>query len=92
MGRSLVDKTLDGERYAFTITHGSDRTIGLLSDEYYLMMQSDGSGKRLHHLNGDDPRQNIADKNKTLAEEMTERLEAMWNTIRYMRENNKPEQ
>ncbi|MFV2004054.1 MAG: LTA synthase family protein [Gammaproteobacteria bacterium] len=92
LGRSLVDSRFDDERYAFTVTHaGGERIIGLLSDEYYLLMQSDGSKRRLHHLNSDNPRLNIVNEDKDMAQLLTQKLTAIWSTIRYMRENNKPE-
>jgi len=90
LGRDLTDKQFDDSRYAFTIEHGSDRTIGLLSDEYYLMMQSDGSKQRLHHLNGHNPRTNVASDNQQIADSLSQKLTDIWNTIRYMRENNNP--
>ena len=91
LGRDLTDNTFDGNRYAFTIEHGSDRTIGLLSDDYYLQMQPDGSNQTLHHLNSDQPRENVSDTNKDVTDRLTSKLTSIWNTIRYMRENNKPE-
>lgn len=91
LGRDLTDSQFDDERYAFTIEHGSDRTIGLLSDEYYLLMQSDGRKPRLHDLNGNNPRDNVADDNQQLTDSLKSKLTHIWNTIRYMRENNKPE-
>ena len=91
LGRDLTDEQFDDSRYAFTIEHGSDRTIGLLSDEYYLMMQSDGSNQRLHHLNGDNPRDNVANENQQMTDSLSQKLTDIWNTIRYMRENNAPE-
>lgn len=90
LGRSLVDERFNDTRYAFTIEHGSDRTIGLLSDEYYLLMQTDGSKQRLHRLHSDDPRLDIAGEEKDLTQQLTQKLSAIWNTVRYMRENNKP--
>jgi len=90
LGRDLTDSSFDDERYAFTVTHSADRTIGLLSGEFYLLMGDDGSNKRLHRLAGDNARANVSDKNQETTQLMTEKLTAMWNTIRYMRENNKP--
>lgn len=92
LGRDLMDAAFNDNRYAFTIEHGSDRTIGLLSDEYYLLMQADGSKPKLHHLLSDNPRHDVADENKELMETLTRKLTTIWNTIRYMRENNKPGQ
>jgi len=91
LGRNLTDKTVNSDRYAFTIEHGSNRTIGLLSSDYYLLMQADGSNKRLHHLAGDNPRADISNESTDIADTLTKKLTAIWNTIRYIRENNKPE-
>lgn len=92
LGRDLTDDTFNDSRYAFTIEHGSDRTIGLLSDEFYLLMQSDGSNPKLHHLQSDKPRDDVSEQNKAVMEILTNRLASIWSTIRYMRENNNPEQ
>ncbi len=92
IGRDLTDAAFDDDRYAFTIEHGSGRTIGLISDDYYLLMRPDGSSKRLHHLTGDDARTDVSAKDAEIAELMTRKLTAIWDTVRYMRENNKPEQ
>jgi hypothetical protein len=54
-------------------------------------MQADGSKLRLHRLHSENPRANIAEQEKDIAEKYTGELTAIWNTIRYMRENNKPE-
>ena len=91
LGRDLTDQAFNDNRYAFTIEHGSDRTIGLLSDEYYLLMQADGSKKSLHHLSGNNPRADVSNTNRAMSEKLTQKLSDIWNTIRYMRENNKPE-
>ena len=92
LGRDLTDNTFDENRYAFTIEHGGGRTIGLISDEYYLLMRPDGSNKRLHHLTGDNPRADVSAEKPEMADLLTQKLSAIWDTIRYMRENNKPEQ
>ena len=91
LGRDLTDNTFSDNRYAFTIEHGGGRTIGLLSDEYYLLMRPDGSNKNLHHLTSDNPRADISAEKPEMADLLTQKLSAIWNTIRYMRENNKPE-
>jgi len=90
LGRDLLDSTYKDKHYAFTIEHGTNRTIGLLSDKYYLLMQSDGSQLSLHELKDDNARADISAQNPDVTKSMTEKLTAIWNTIRYMRENNKP--
>ncbi len=90
LGRDLTDSSFDANRYAFTIEHGTDRTIGLLSDEYYLLMQADGSKKSLHHLKGKMPRTDVSSQHAEETETLSRKLLDIWNTIKYMRENNKP--
>lgn len=92
LGRDLTDDTFNDNRYAFTIEHGSDRTIGLLSDDHYLLMQADGSNPKLHQLHSDSPRRDVSAENKEVMATLTQKLTSIWNTIRYMRENNKPGQ
>jgi len=89
LGRDLTDNIFDENRYAFTIEHGGGRTIGLLSDEYYLLMRPDGSNKKLHYLSSDNPREDVSAEKPEMADLLTQKLSAIWNTIRYMRENNK---
>ncbi len=88
LGRDLTDNAFNENRYAFTIEHGGGRTIGLLSDEYYLLMRPDGSKKRLHHLTAKNPRANVLSQKNDVTELLTHKLRAIWDTIRYMRENN----
>ena len=92
LGRDLTDYTFDENRYAFTIEHGGGRTIGLISDEYYLLMRPDGSDKKLHHLTSNNPREDVSAGKPEMSDLLTQKLTAIWNTIGYMRENNKPEQ
>ena len=91
IGRDLTDVAFDDDRYAFTIEHGSNRTIGLLSDEYYLLMQADGSNQKLHRLSSDTARQDVSADNLEITKLLADKLTALWNTVLYMRENNKPQ-
>ena len=91
MGRDLLDERFDENRYAFTIEHAGGRVIGLLSDEYYLMMRFDGSDVKLHRLDAENPRDDVSAQHPEITETLTEYLSAMRDTIQYMRENNKPE-
>ena len=90
MGRDLLDARFDDSRYAFTIEHGGGRVIGLLSDEYYFMMQFDGSDAKLHRLDSDTPREDVSAQHPELSKKLAEYTAAMRDTIQYMRENNKP--
>jgi phosphoglycerol transferase MdoB-like AlkP superfamily enzyme len=90
MGRDLLDERFDENRYAFTIEHGGGRTIGLLSDQYYLMMRFDGSDVKLHRLDAENPREDVSAQHPGITKTLAEYTSAMRDTIQYMRENNKP--
>jgi len=90
MGRDLLDERFDENRYAFTIEHAGERVIGLLSDEYYLMMRFDGSDAKLHRLDSENPREDVSAQHPEIAKTLVEYTSAMRDTIQYMRENNKP--
>ena len=89
LGRDLFDKRFDNQRYAFTIEHGVTRVIGLLSDDYYLQMNYDGSDIKLHSLASDTAQDDVASQHPEITQTMSAYLEAMWSSIMYMRENNK---
>ncbi len=90
MGRDLLDERFDENRYAFTIEHAGGRVIGLLTDEYYLMMHFDGSDVKLHRLDAENPRDDVSAQHPEITKTLTEYLSAMRDTIVYMRDNNKP--
>ena len=91
MGRDLMDKRFDQDRYAFTIEHGGGRVIGLLSDEFYFRMRFDGTDAKLHELDSDTPRDDVSAQNPEISRTLAEYTAAVRDTILYMRENNKPE-
>ncbi|MGB5279067.1 MAG: sulfatase-like hydrolase/transferase [Gammaproteobacteria bacterium] len=90
LGRNLLDERFDDHRYAFTIEHGGGRVIGLLTDQHYFMMNFDGTDARLHRLDSDTPREDVAAQQPELTRTLAEYTAAMRDTIQYMRENNKP--
>ena len=91
LGRNLLDDSFDNERYAFTIEHGGGRTIGLVSEKYYLQMKVDNGSSTFHDLTSSDARTDVTSQHGDTAQRYKDKLIAIWNTIRFMRENNKPE-
>ena len=91
LGRDLLDERFDENRYAFTIEHAGGRTIGLLTDEFYFMMNFDGSGVKLHRLDSAIPREDVSAQHPEITAKLAEYTAAMRDTIQYMRDNNKPE-
>lgn len=91
LGRDLFDHKLDSEgRYAFTIyDQATVPQIGLLDGEYYFVMNSDGSNKRLHIYGSENPRDNVADKHPEKAASMERLCRAYYETAKYMIYNNK---
>jgi phosphoglycerol transferase MdoB-like AlkP superfamily enzyme len=91
LGRDLLDERFDKNRYAFTIEHAGGRTIGLITDEFYFMMNFDGTDMKLHRLDSATPREDVSAQHPEMTTRLAEYTAAMRDTIQYMRENNKPE-
>ncbi|MDH5711751.1 MAG: LTA synthase family protein [Gammaproteobacteria bacterium] len=92
LGRDLFDTTFDKMRYAYTIIHGSFRTIGLLTDQYFQQMRFDGSDAHLHQLGTDTPNKDLTEEKPELNKTMMTYTSAINATTRYIRENNQPKQ
>ena len=92
LGRDLFDAAFDKMRYAYTIVHGSFRTIGMLSDQYFQQMKFDGSDQHLHELGTETPNKDLADEKPELNDTMMTYTKAINATVRYIRENNQPQQ
>ena len=92
LGRDLFDARFDKMRFAFTIVHGSFRTIGLLTDQYFQQMRFDGSEPHLHQLGTEDPSKNLIAEKPELNDTMMTYTTAINATVRYIRENNQHQQ
>jgi phosphoglycerol transferase MdoB-like AlkP superfamily enzyme len=93
LGRDLLAEGFDSMRYAFTVANQSTvPEIGLIGDEFYFVMNSDGSGKRLHRLDSGDPRENVSAQFPDTALEMERLCRGLYETSRYMPYFNAPEQ
>ena len=92
LGRDLFDAAFDKMRYAYTIVHGSFRTIGVLTDQYFQQMRFDGSDQHLHQLGTETPNKNLIKEKPELNDTMMTYTTAITATVRYIRENNQPQQ
>lgn len=91
LGRDLLDPSLDGERYAFTIV-GQGRTpeIGLVSSDFYFRtFVSDGKGS-LHEYYSDEPRKDVSALYPEVAARMKRVAMAYYESARYIRYHNSP--
>ncbi|UCE88570.1 MAG: sulfatase-like hydrolase/transferase [Pseudomonadota bacterium] len=91
LGRDLFDPRFDDKRYAFTVTHGSQLEIGLVDEQFYYVTNADGSGARLHDLHATTPRDDVAAQHPEAMARMQRLNRAIYETARYMRYHNKPE-
>ena len=91
LGRDLLDDRYKNNNYAFTIDPNEGRIIGLLSDKYYLQLKVINGKSTFHDLASKNAREDVTQQHSDTAQLYKDKLIALWNTIRYMRENNKPE-
>lgn len=91
LGRNLFNlHARDDQQYAFTVTFARIPHIGLIGKDYYFTMYSDGSRKRLHRLAGDQPEENILEKEPSTGKGMEKLTRAFYETANYMRFHNPP--
>ena len=91
LGRNLLDDSHRKNNYAFTIDPNEGRIIGLLSDKFYLQLKVINGNSTFHDLANNNARVDVTQQHSDTAQLYKDKLIALWNTIRYMRENNKPE-
>lgn len=89
LGRDLFDTQFDDKRYAFTIAHGKNSQLGLVSDRYYLRILEDGSNAQLHDLQSADARKNVLQQHPQIAADMTHLCLGIQETTKYLLHHNK---
>ena len=92
LGRNLLDTSHDMNRYSFMIlSHGPVSEIGLLDSSSYFTMNNDGSNKRLHLLDNQNPRDNVLKEYTEKAESMEQLCRGLYETSRYLSYHNAPD-
>lgn len=87
LGRNLLDPRF--EHFAFIHTRrGLTTRIGLLSEDYYSIVDLDGSNAGLHDYHADDPSVNLASAEPRLLEEMTELGRGLYQASKWMMYHN----
>ncbi len=89
-GRDLLDPRYDDRRYAFTIKHSS-REVGLVGDEFYFVIKTDGTNMRLHRYDTDNPLENLAEHHPDITAELKPLCLGMYETALWLRYHNSPE-
>jgi len=91
IGRDIFDKRFDDKRYAFTIHHSSNPTIGLIGSKYYFRTNYDGSSESLFDIYSEEPLVNHAKENEELTNKMREITFGIFETSKYIPYFNKRE-
>ncbi len=84
MGRDLLDPQFDAHQAAFTITHGTPSEIGLLENQYYFLMNDDGTRKRLNRRDSEHPTDDLIPQFPQQAARMEHLLRGIHETSQYM--------
>jgi phosphoglycerol transferase MdoB-like AlkP superfamily enzyme len=87
-GRNLLDNQFDDQRYAFTIYHHQNPTIGIIGPDFYFLANADHTNKRLHKIKSRNPQKNVIDQFPKISSRMENICHSIYETTRYMRLNN----
>jgi arylsulfatase A-like enzyme len=89
LGRDLFDP--DRAPYAFTIRHGGEPTIGVLSHDFWFQMRADGSGAILNALESGDAEADVSPAFPEQARQLRDLTRALHESARWLTFHNAPE-
>lgn len=90
LGRDLLDKRYDDQRYAFTIFGDSNSAeIGILDSEYYYMRKATAKTGTLHALDSTTPSVDLSSANPERVVQMNHLLDDYYQTAMYLLTHNK---
>ena len=84
IGRDMLDERFDDKRFAFTMQHTSNPTIGLIGSKYYFKTRYDGSSEGLYDMYSDEPLINYAKEHPELLKEMKDLTYGIYETSKYI--------
>ena len=91
LGRNLLDTRFDSQRYAFIETkRGSAPEIGLLSDDFFLVMNVAGTNISLYPYYSQTPTENVGEKFPDQVRQMSQLCLGLYHTSKYLLYNNSP--
>jgi len=91
LGRNLFDTHSDSQPYAFIQSkRGSVPEIGLLGNEFYLVMNADGTDIRLYPYYSETPTQDVGKTFPDRAREMSQLCLGLYHTSKYLLYHNSP--
>ncbi len=91
LGRNLFDTRFDSQRYAFIQSRrGVLPEIGLLSNDFYLVMNADETNIRLYPYHSRNPTQDLGEKFPDQVREMSQLCAGLYHTAKYLLYHNSP--
>ena len=91
LGRDAFDERFDKDRYAFTIYHKPNPTIGLIGEKFYYRTKADGSDAALFDIYSDTPLKDHSQQNKEIVKKMKDLTFGIYETSKYIPYFNKRE-
>ncbi len=90
LGSDLLDPNINKNRYVFTMAHSKPLVISLVGKNKMFSDNILNTKPTLHDLNSQTPRKDISKDNSKEAERLKRLTFGLYETIKYMRYNNKP--
>ncbi len=90
LGADLLNPNINKNRYVFTMAHGKPLVISTVSKNKMFSDNILNTKPTLHDLNSQTPRKDISKQNPKEAERLKRLTFGIYETIKYMRYNNKP--
>lgn len=87
-GRDLTDPRFGEPRRAFIIERSPIPFVGLIDNEYFFRWRIDGKEKHLHHINSEEPRQDVLAQHPDKAAELETLTRAYYESAKYIINNN----
>lgn len=92
IGSDLLDPKIDKNRFVFTMAHGQPWLISSVGENLMFSDTVINTKPTLHDLTSQSPRKDISKTNPKEAERLKRLTFGLYETIKYMRYHNKPEQ
>ena len=90
LGSDLLNPNIDKNRFVFTMAHNKPLLISLVGENKMFSDNILNTKPTLHDLNSQTPRKDISKENPKEAERLKRLTFGIYETIKYMRYNNKP--
>ena len=89
-GSNLLDPKINEDRYVFTMSHTNPLTISVVGKDYMYSSKINHSQPVLHDMNSQTPRKDTSKLNPKLAKELEHLTFGLYESMKYIRHNNKP--